>query len=448
MAEQQKFEDSIYGPQESYDDIIPTDASFYWKMTPPVKLGLGETSAGADIKRAGGFGPAPRLLPVTDRSTGYGDKISESQTTPSVHVNVRDLHHWTESPISSRREVPVLNIKEQRILMNPMLNQLANNVFSMVEAGGAAYDTFASVLDAVGGNGFNFDTALEKMQTDKDKKQKKKDEDTKSTVKSGSSGVGDMVTGALNGDIPESVVTKYADPMSPYSLLYTTKPTGFKYTFPYMEDGYVDNNGMFGDAPGSAGNLVAGLSNYAAGMTKILQTMSLRKMMAPGRLIEQPKAFTFTGREKSYTCSFPLFNTKSYTEVMKNWQFIYLLSYQNTPNRVNRDLIDPPCIYEAYIPGIWYSKYAALTNMTVNFVGARREMYMPIDFLDHADNQHQQTASGNWISKKRKVLTVVPDAYQVTLTFTELFSETQNMKHQMLRESMNDKIRTGVITNG
>jgi len=95
---------------------------------------------------------------------------------------------------------------------------------------------------------------------------------------------------------------------------------------------------------------------------------------------------------------------------------------------------------------MWYSKYSALTSMTVDFIGARREMYVPIDFLDHADNQHEQQASGNWIEKKRKVLTVIPDAYQVTLTLTELFSETQNMKHQMLRESMNDKIRTGVIT--
>ena len=38
-----------------------------------------------------------------------------------------------------------------------------------------------------------------------------------------------------------------------------------------------------------------------------------------------------------------------YAEIIKNWQFLFLLTYQNTPNRITRDLIDPPCIYEAYI---------------------------------------------------------------------------------------------------
>ena len=178
---------------------------------------------------------------------------------------------------------------------------------------------------------------------------------------------------------------------------------------------------------------------------EFMQTLNMRKMTSPGRLVEQPKAFTFTGREKSYTVSFPLLNTKSYTEVIKNWQFLFLLAYQNTPNRINRDLIDPPCIYEAYIPGLWYSKYAALTNLSVNFVGARREMFVPIQFLDHADNEHAQTATGNWIPKNKKCLAVIPDAYQVTMTFTELFGETQNFKHQMLRESINQQITVGTL---
>jgi hypothetical protein len=448
MAEPQKYVETFYGPQESYGDIVPDAASFYWKLTPPVKLGFGEsTEAGIAGKRIGGFGPAPRLLPITQRATSEGDKLTESQQTPSVHVNIRDLHHWTESPISSRREVPVLNLKEMRILTNPMLNQMANSVFSMIENGSAAWDTFAGIIDSASGDNFDFGQALERMESDKDKSTAKKSEDSKSTVSSGdavnSSG---SVTGALQGNLPESQVTRYSDPMNPYSLLYTTKPTGFKYSLPYMEDSYVSNSGMFGDDASSAGSIVSGLQNYTQGMAKVLQTVNMRKLAAPGKLIEQPKAFTFTGREKSYTVTFPLFNTKSYVEIIRNWQFIYLMSYQNTPNRVNRDLIDPPCIYESYIPGMWYSKYSALTSMTVDFIGARREMYVPIDFLDHADNQHEQQASGNWIEKKRKVLTVIPDAYQVTLTLTELFSETQNMKHQMLRESMNDKIRTGVIT--
>lgn len=444
MPDPKKFIQSLTGNLQEDVSESKNDAgvNFYWQMTPPVKLGLSEANGvGAGLKRQGGFGPAPVLTPAGKKESS---KTTENTPTPSTLINIRDLHHWTESPISARREVPVLNLKEMRILMNPMLNQLANNVFAFAEATGTAVDTIEKVMDGIKENGFDFGKASNALtgnnqSDDLAKKQEKQKEDAKS-------GIATNLNGVLQDGMVQSQVTQYADPMAPYGLLYTTKPTGFKYSLPYLEDTYVQNTGNFGGEAQSAGNLVEGLNAAAQGATKLMQTVNLRKMFAPGRMIEEPKAFSFTGREKSYTVSFPLFNTKSYPEVVKNWSYIYLLSYQNTPNRVNRDLIDPPCIYEAYIPGVWYSKYAALTNMTVDFIGARREMYVPVAFLDHADSQPQEQASGNWIPSIRKSLTVIPDAYQVTLTFTELFAETQNMKHQMLRESMNEKIRTGIFS--
>lgn len=443
MPDAREYEQNLAGDLvEKKTGVSPASLSHYWEMTPPKKLGLSEGGgAGADLKRFGGFGPAPRLSPA-GMSEKQDNKINSNSTGPSKHINIRDEHHWTESPISARREVPVLNLKELRIMMNPMLNQLANNVFAFAEAAGTGIDTLESVYNELTDQGFDFGTGAKKLQgseedenTDKKKKQKA-EEDQKSGIRTASN--------YLSNGVPEATVTDFADPMNPYSLLYTTKPTQFKYSIPYMDDRYIENTGNFGGSM-SAGNLVEGLSDAAAGATKLLQTINLRKMFAPGRMIEEPKAFTFTGREQSYTCTFPLFNTKSYQEIVKNWQFIYLLSYQNTPNRVNRDLIDPPCIYEAYIPGVWYSKFAAITNMSVQFIGARREMFVPVKFIDKAGNQSQEQASWESLASERKVLTVIPDAYEVTITLTELFAETQNMKHQMLSESMNTKISTGVI---
>ena len=159
-------------------------------------------------------------------------------------------------------------------------------------------------------------------------------------------------------------------------------------------------------------------------------------------MIEELKGFSFTGRERSYTVKFPLFNTKNFTEIIKNWQFIYLLTYQNTPNRITRDLIDPPCIYEARIPGVWYSKYSSITNMQVDFIGARREMEMPVQYLTKSsDGSVDGKAETNWHSNKRKITTVIPDGYMVTITVTELFSETQNFMYHMVKESMSDKIK-------
>jgi hypothetical protein len=81
--------------------------------------------------------------------------------------------------------------------------------------------------------------------------------------------------------------------------------------------------------------------------------------------------------------------------------------------------------------------------MRVDFLGARREMEIPIMFLDSSSSRVGSPSETNWLLDKKKILTVIPDAYQVSITVTELFSETQNSKYQMLKESMNDKIRTG-----
>lgn len=414
------------GQVEEYDDLQITKStettSFYWSMSYPRRATLqpskpkkGEKLAatGAWLKNVGGYGPAPTLLPINQK--GEPNEVNKNTPKPSVPVNVRDNHHWTESPISSRREVPMLNIKEQKILTNTTLNQMLNMGMAATTSAGTAVENVEKVMKIVKEG--SYDEAIKNL------------------------GIGSDSVSQLAAE------TTYYDPMNPYNMLYSTIPTGFKYVFPYMQDSYISNSSNFGN--NDSGSVVMdALRDYAEGANELFAATNLSKQLAPGRMIETPKGFTFDGREKSYTVTFPLFNTKSYSEIVRNWQFIYLLSYQNTPNRVSRDLIDPPCIYEAYIPGVWYSKYSALTNMTVDFIGARREMFVPVKVIDHADSgKNRATAEGNWVESQKKTLAVIPDAYNVTLTFTELFSETQNFKYQMLRESMNDIITTGTKVN-
>lgn len=402
------------------NSIIPSGAKFYWKMQPP-KQG----NSGGEIGAVAGFGPAPRLTPaMTSNDPQTGDHMNDTPG-PSTHINIRDTHHWTESPTHSRREVPMMTLKELRILTNPMLNQVMNNIGIAVQTGAK----FGQDMSDLGGS-------IKKLLVDGEGKIATSFDDIVASL--------DESTTKAMSTATKIALTKaesdYANPLNPYSLLYTTTPTKFKYTFPYMEDTYVQKAGGFGDA--GAGGLMTDVSSIIA---EGLSDISMKKITAPGRMIEQPKGFTFTGREKSYTVKFPLFNTRSFIEIIKNWQFIYLLTYQNTPNRITRDLIDPPCIYEARIPGVWYSKYSSITNMQVDFMGARREMDMPVPFISKAsDMPVEGTSESNWMLEKRKISTVIPDAYMVTITITELFSETQNFLYHMIKESMNDKI---TVTN-
>lgn len=408
------------------DALMPAAAKFYWKMLPPKKGG----ASGGEVGSMAGFGPAPRLSPASESiDPTAGDHMNQT-SGPSTHINIRDEHHWTESPTTSRREVPMLQLKELRILTNPMLNQILNNIGIAVQTGAGMFESAEAALSEV-----------KKLTTNGDGIVTSFSEIAKNVEQTANEKLGSL--GSLKKTALEKNASNYANPLNPYMQLYTTTPTKFKYTFPYMEDTYMNRSGGFGDSP--QGGFLSDLASIAA---NTMADVSLKKISAPGRMIEEPKGFTFTGREKSYTVKFPLFNTKNFTEIIKNWQFIYLLTYQNTPNRITRDLIDPPCIYEARIPGVWYSKYSSITNMQVDFIGGRREMEMPVPYLTKSDDSNIDGKSEtNWMQQKRKITTVIPDGYMVSITVTELFSETQNFMYHMIKESMSDKIRVNDTTD-
>jgi hypothetical protein len=86
--------------------------------------------------------------------------------------------------------------------------------------------------------------------------------------------------------------------------------------------------------------------------------------------------------------------------------------------------------------------------LSVEYVGARREMFLPIQVLDKpsdAGSDVGSTQNLTWLLQRKKTVAIIPDAYQVTITLTELFPDSQNFKYQMLRESMNDIISTGFM---
>lgn len=401
------------------------ETSFYWTMTYP-RDRSGEIE-GHNV----GYGPAPMLRPINKSNVTLDGDVQ----APSTLINIRDSHHWTESPRSSRGEVPMLNLKELKILNNVGINTTLNMIVAAGQSLAAVPENLNDMKDQVFG-------AISAGKTDGDE----------FSWKAMATQLRDsVINNSSMSSMGKGANVKYNDPLAPYMGMYSVMSTGFKYVLPYMEDSFINNNNAFGDSLSSVQNdgllkLAYGAAKFAKGLGDAL---NLNKLVAPGRLIENPKAFTFEGREKSYTVTFPLLNTKSYNEVVRNWQFLYLLAYQNTPNRVNRDLIDPPCIYEAYIPGVWYSKYSAITNMSVEYVGARREMYLPIQVLDSPVEgaDPSSLSSEVWKLHKKKTVAVIPDAYMVTITLTELFSETQNFKYHMLRESMNDIISTGVLND-
>lgn len=367
----------------------------YWRMANPQK------GASSDFGKMSGFGPAPKMEPV--------NKL----------INVKDGHHWTESPVTSRREVPVLKLTELRILSNPMLNQLANNIMVAIGSG-ARIEEEATIMGSAVVDAFK----VIKAALTSTSSENKGGDNQAAQLRKASTDLKQALGNMLTSNTKSTTDMRNVDPMRPYDFLYTVRPTNFKYILPYMENMYKSLSNSFTDSAEGPTGMAGSLGSMASIATEFLSNISLRKLREPGIMIEKPKAFNFEGRERSYTVMFPLFNTKDYGEIVKNWQFLFLLVYQNTPNRITRDLIDPPCIYQASIPGVWYSKYSAITNMTVNFKGARRTMDIPVNF----------------ITGQKEISTIIPDAYEVSLTVTELFAETQNFLFENIRINTDDNI--------
>ena len=345
-------------------------------------------------------GAAPRLVPVSDGGGGYVSAFNQ-KTTAQIDV-VTDFP-WTQSPTEgARTEVPWIMMTEKLITANPMLNQIANNL-------------------AVAGNFVS--------------------DDSKDTIVAQmSKQLGGEEGGIANSDVMQvyekakesfgkaTEAGGNANSMFPYTNLYTTKDTGFVYRFPYFNNKNYDVGNQFGgqQAEDGVSGVASGLMDLGSKIGKGAAGIAKApNFMEPGSYIEQSKFFAFSGREKAYTFSFPLDNTDKHEDIVRNWQLIYLLTYQNLPNRMSRDLIMPPCIYEAHIPGMWYSKYAYISNMTVNFVGTRRVMNLEIPSYTHG-NQNEK------VINPKTIQAIIPDAYEVSITVQELVGNAQNMAYTLI----------------
>jgi hypothetical protein len=151
-------------------------------------------------------------------------------------------------------------------------------------------------------------------------------------------------------------------------------------------------------------------------------------VMKAGSFQEKTKFFQFSQDGDSITISFPLINTGSATfdDVVNNWQFIFQLIYQNRPERVDRNIVNPPMLYEVTIPGVRYIPYAYISNIDIEYKGSRRSMdiQVPMDAYFADEDEHStEMVSFN---------TIIPEAYQVTLTITGLVADSRNFMYSVV----------------
>ena len=148
-------------------------------------------------------------------------------------------------------------------------------------------------------------------------------------------------------------------------------------------------------------------------------------------LMDPPHIWKSTNN-RQYSFSFPLYNidatndSKSESLILKNWEFCYLLTYQNLINKGNFYTAIPPVFYEVTIPGIHYCKASYMSNISIENIGNIRLMQLPIN-------------------GDTKVDVNVPDGYLITITMNDLLMPSKNLLHAAVNTETRQKIQQGII---
>lgn len=212
-----------------------------------------------------------------------------------------------------------------------------------------------------------------------------------------------------------SILTTY---LKSYLGLYLTKPTGFRYAFPFFSGKPHDVSSSWQDSS-QIKSLYADKFTQD-GMNVVDTAAATLNIMQPGTYIEKPRYYHYPTEGESVSFSLPLINTVqkgSKLPYQQNYELLWILAYQNKPYRTSFSRILPPKIYTVSVPGIKYFPYAYISNMTVDFLGTRRQLEV-------------NTPVG-------AVTTSIPEAYMLNITFTSLLADTGNL---MISDGFRSKV--------
>lgn len=370
-------------------------------------------------------------------------------------IDVVNDFYWTYSKkgTPNRLEVPAIYLREKRLKTNSLISQIKSSF-------GASTQGISNVLNylrssstvAQGIANSSFFKTLEGLASNLQDRAGLATEQ----LASNSSIVRDI----LNATDDDNFLMNN-ELLKAYKDLYITEPTGFSYVLPYFEDYLNSSNNQFGeDSPASPFAAIAG---EVAGFASIA---GIAQRPFGFSFQERAKFYNFPQTGESITVSFPLINTGSATfdDVIKNWQLIFLLLYQNKPSRLNRTVIEPPVMYQVEIPGQKFLPYCYISEMQVSFRGSRRTVKFTLPqrnsiFVTPTTTGQSNGAPNSFVPGRQiiseqvtysdqQIEAIIPDAYQVRVTLQSLVAETKNFMAYTYNLAANQNIVNVTDTNG
>ena len=393
----------------------------------------GTNNTGPTSPFAGLLGPsskAPKLIPSS-----------------SAPIDIKNDFAWTSSKADpARAEMPYVYLTEKVVDRSSRLQNLMYNTTSLIQsplglAAGAA-------IGAASAANFATDTLGIKNKF------------LKAGAALAGAGGGVAVADyfsekALGGDV-------YTDSLKAFSGLYSTTPTNFKYKLPFVKTSGSISKGIsqsWNEEGGSIGQSLENInekiegtvgSSSAEGLlgaaTRGLEMGCLlakaaddvnsimneaNKNIFAAAYTESAKTFSY-GNVPSFDISFYLFNNLTWADTVKNWYAVFALQYQNLPNRLNRLILTPSVIYEAVVPGYFYSMYTYIKSLNVSFIGSNILMDIPILQTNASDDSVKNISNNQSQPTNSTIRVVMPEVYKIDITFESLVPESQNLLYEAM----------------
>ena len=196
------------------------------------------------------------------------------------------------------------------------------------------------------------------------------------------------------------------DAQSYYDKMYSESTTPEDdFWFPFFGSNVRGFTNTFGDTfqsgVGGAGGILSDqneqLKTLAGGLGQAYTAIQsiATKTSNPGTYIETPMFYQFEKNDSPLDVSMVLSNTINENSYKDNLKLVQYFTRINRPLRKNSIAVDPPRIYKIRLHGIRYIRWAYCSNFNVELLGTKRE-----------------------IDK-----TIIPEAYQLNMTFQSLTLE-------------------------
>lgn len=401
---------------------------------------------------------------VSPNNTAYGSSTnSDGSIVNGSVVDVVNDFYWTYSKLrESRQEVPRVILTEKRQKVNSLISQLKYSF-------GAAFTTAQNSLNQAGR-----DPLISQVLGN-------------NTVSNASNAIGNFNQSATQ--FAETIVPQIKDNnpvfqnplMKPYENLYITEDTGWKFILPYFDNySSAQANVYSGDSNAN----FSGLAKMAAeGFSNAADVISTLANPVDISFVEKAKLYNYSTEGEEISFTFPLINTGSATfeDVVRNWELLFLLLYNNKPSRRSVSIVDPPVLYQLDIPGVKFLPFCYVSNIAVEFQGSRRELEFNLnyadnlrvtnipsqlgeennsntlnnfntddtfninalprnlvgDFLNTATTRATTTYKSEFFNNQtsRKIKTIVPDAYLIRITVKSLLAETKNFMYSLINSN-------------